>query len=214
MNHPKIKLTSFRKCFNIPSDFIRSTCKILNIEIIKFKEEPVIELRNHILDKDNDAILLYAFFESKLTGKIESTKRKEFNEDEFNKSSQEAIRKRDEYILIDDASTETRIIKKPKNAIDIGSTSDLDFKKEEFIALLAEVVSKSISNQNKSILNTQEELYNAMEKGWLLTNEQLGALLGISKTTIGSKPDGWVRMGFKYHKRKEGNLTLWSISQY
>jgi hypothetical protein len=53
-----------------------------------------------------------------------------------------------------------------------------------------------------------------MEKNWLLTNEQLGTLLGMSKSTIGSKPDGWVRMGFKYSKIKEGTMTLWRVSQY
>ena len=63
-------------------------------------------------------------------------------------------------------------------------------------------------------MNTQEELHNAMEKNWLLTNEQLGTLLGMSKSTIGSKPDGWVRMGFKYSKIKEGTMTLWKVSQY
>jgi hypothetical protein len=63
-------------------------------------------------------------------------------------------------------------------------------------------------------LNTQEELHNAMEKNWLLTNEQLGTLLGMSKSTISSKSDGWVRMGFKYKKIKEGTMTLWKVSQY
>jgi hypothetical protein len=53
-----------------------------------------------------------------------------------------------------------------------------------------------------------------MEKNWLLTSEQLGTLLGMSKSTISSKPDGWVRMGFKYQKVKEGTMTLWKISQY
>ena len=121
--------------------------------------------------------------------------------------------KREKYIILSNKNPETQITKKPKEAIDITSTS-IDVKKEEFITLLAEVVSKSISNQNKSVLNTQEELHNAMEKNWLLTNEQLGTLLGMSKSTIGSKPDGWVRMGFKYSKIKEGTMTLWRVSQY
>ena len=214
MNEPKIKLTHFRKSFNIPSDFIRSTCKVLNLEILKVEDEPVIPLHNQILQKDNDAILLYAFIESKLTGKIETTKTKEFNEEELNKCEKETHQKRNSYILIEDTPAGTTIIKKPKEAIDITSSSDFDLRREEFISLLAEVVSKSISNQNKSVLNTQEELHNAMEKKWLLTNEQLGTLLGMSKSTIGSKPDGWIRMGFKYTKVKEGSMTLWRISQY
>lgn len=214
MNEPQIKLTNFRKSFNIPSDFIRSTCKVLNIEILKVENEPVIPLCNQILQKENDAILLYAFIESKLTGKIETTKKKEFNEEELNKCSEETSQKRNEYILIQDTPTETKIIKKPKEAIDISSSSDLDLRREDFITMLAEVVSRSVAIQSKSVLNTQEELHNAMEKKWLLTNEQLGTLLGMSKSTIGSKPDGWVRMGFSYQKIKEGNLTLWKVSQH
>ena len=214
MDQPQIKLTTFRKSFNIPSDFIRSTCKVLNLEILKFENEPVIPLYNQILQKENDTILLYAFIESKLTGKIETTKKKEFNEEELNKCSEETSQKRDEYILIEDAPSETKIIKKPKEAIDISSSSDLDLRKEDFVSMLAEVVSRSVATQSKSVLNTQEELHNAMEKKWLLTNEQLGTLLGMSKSTIGSKPDGWVRMGFRYSKMKEGTMTLWKVSQY
>ena len=214
MSEPQIKLINFRKSFNIPSDFIRSTCKVLNLEILKVKNEPVIPLYNQFLQKENDAILLYAFIESKLTGKIETTKKKEFNEKELNKCSEETNQKRNEYILIQDTPSETKIIKKPKEAIDISSSSDLDLRKEDFVSMLAEVVSRSVATQSKSVLNTQEELHNAMEKKWLLTNEQLGTLLGMSKSTIGSKPDGWVRMGFRYTKIKEGSMTLWRVSQY
>ena len=213
MTQPQINLTNFRKEFNIPSDFIRSTCKILNIEIIKINTEQTIPLSNQLLNVPNDTILLYAFNESKSTGRIEKTKQKRFNDDDFNTLSAQTDLKREKYIIISNEKPETQITKKPKEAIDITSTS-IDVKKEEFITLLAEVVSKSISNQSKSVLNTQEELHNAMEKNWLLTNEQLGTLLGMSKSTIGSKPDGWVRMGFKYSKIKEGTMTLWRVSQY
>lgn len=214
MNEPQINLTSFRKSFNIPSDFIRSTCKILNIEIKKIQNESIISLNNQLLQKENDTILLYAFIESKLTGKIETTKRKEFNEEELNKCNKETDQKRNGYLLIEDSLAQTKIIKKPKEAIDVGSSSDLDLKREDFISMLAEVVSKSVATQSKSVLNTQEELHNAMEKKWLLTNDQLGTLLGMSKSTISSKPDGWIRMGFKYSKIKEGTMTLWKVSQY
>jgi hypothetical protein len=214
MSEPQIKLINFRKSFNIPSDFIRSTCKVLNLDILKVENEPVIPLYNQFLQKENDAILLYAFIESKLTGKIETTRKKEFNEEELNKCLEETSQKRNEYILIQDTSTQTKIIKKPKEAIDINSSSDLNLRKEDFINMLSEVISKSVATQSKSVLNTQEELHNAMEKKWLLTNEQLGILLGMSKSTIASKPDGWVRIGFRYTKIKEGSMTLWRVSQY
>ena len=214
MKEPQIKLINFRKSFNIPSDFIRSTCKVLNLDILKVENEPVIPLYNQFLQKENDAILLYAFIESKLTGKIETTRKKEFNEEEMNKCSEETNQKREEYILIQNTPTQAKIIKKPKEAIDINSSSDLNLRKEDFINMLSEVISKSVAIQSKSVLNTQEELHNAMDKKWLLTNEQLGILLGMSKSTIASKPDGWVRMGFRYTKIKEGSMTLWRVSQY
>ena len=91
MNSPQINLTSFRKTFNIPSDFIRSTCKILNIEIEKIDNEQYISLNNDLLNTENDTILLYAFLESKETGKIEKTKQKNFNDDAFDKCSDYAF---------------------------------------------------------------------------------------------------------------------------
>lgn len=213
MTSPQINLTLFRKKFNIPSDFIRSTCKILSIEVEKINNDHYIPLNNAVLNTENDTILLYAFLESKNTGKIEKTKQKKFDDEVFIECSNNTGSIRSDYTSVLSSSSEMKITKKPKNSIDITSSS-IDVRKEEFVSLLAEVVSKSISNQNKSVLNTQEELHNAMEKNWLLTNEQLGTLLGMSKSTIGSKPDGWVRMGFKYSKIKEGTMTLWRISQY
>jgi hypothetical protein len=213
MNQPQINLTLFRKKFNIPSDFIRSTCKILDIDIQKINNEQYIPLSNGSLNTENDAVLLYAFLESKYTGKIEKTKQKKFDDNTFIECSTNTGNARPEYTSILNSDLEAKITKKPKNSVDITSSS-IDLRKEEFVSLLAEVVSKSISNQNKSVLNTQEELHNAMEKNWLLTSEQLGTLLGMSKSTISSKPDGWVRMGFKYQKVKEGTMTLWKISQY
>lgn len=213
MNQPQINLTKFRKTFNIPSNFIRSTCKILDIEMMKSNSEQYINLIKEDLGIEVDTILLYAFNESKNTGKIENTKKKNFSGGSFDECSLLTTKKRNDYIFIPENQPEVQITKKPKNSIDISSTS-IDVRRDEFISLLAEVVSKSISNQNKSILNTQEELHNAMEKNWLLTNEQLGTLLGMSKSTISSKPDGWVRMGFRYEKMKEGTMTLWKVSQY
>lgn len=213
MNNTKINAKKFRECFNIPSPFVRSVCKILNIDILKDGENQLIPLYNQDLEKENDTIILYAFVESKTTGVLETTKKKDFNEEQINICSLEVKAKRDEYIYIKDEPT-TTLSRAPKNAIDISPSNELDLKKEEFINILAEVVSQSVASQNKSVLNTQEELHNAMEKKWLLSNEQLAKLLGMSKSTIGSKPDGWRRMGFQYTKEKEGSMTLWRVSQY
>jgi hypothetical protein len=211
MTYNKINLTDFRKTFNIPADFIRSTCKILNIEINKVNKDQFISLENTYLNIENDIILLYAFEESKTTGKLDRTKQKAFKEETLDTYLKQVEEHRQNYIKA--GNQEITLAKKPKDAIDISSTS-IDVRREEFISMITEIVSKSVSNQNKSVLNTQQELQTAMEKNWLLTNEQLGTLLGMSKSTIGSKPDGWVRMGFRYSKIKEGTMTLWRVSQY
>ena len=214
MNNAKINLTKFRKEFSIPADFIRSTCKVLNIEILKVGNDLTIPLYNQNGNNENDIILLCAFAENKLTGRIEKTKNKEYDGAVLEETDNMVEKKRNDYILIED-DAETMVLSKPyKDALDIQSSSNLDIKKEDFIATIAEIVSQSVANQNKSILNTQEELHNAMEKKWLLTNEQLASLLGMSKSTIGSKPNGWKRMGFQYTKEKEGRMTLWRVSQY
>ena len=210
MNNPEISLSKFRKEYNISSDFIRSTCKILGIEVLKKDKDQYIPLVNEALGIGNDEILVFADLERKSTGKIELTKRKEFNIDILDGFKKES---RSNYVFLSNDEQEMQITKKPKESIDITSSS-IDVRREEFISLLAEVVSKSVSANSRSVLNTQEELQKAMEKKWLLTNEQLGSLLGMSKSTIGSKADGWVRMGFKYTKIKEGAMTLWRVSQY
>lgn len=214
MKNSQIKIQNFRKCFGLSSTFVKNVCKALDIEIYKIGEEQVIPLYNQILQKNNDTLLLYAFIESETTGKTESTKRKDFSQEHIDACEDKTNNAREDYLLTEEVPSEGTIIKKPKDAIDVSSTSDLDLKKEEFINILAEVVAKSVANQSKSVLNTQEELHNAMKRKWLLTNEQLATLLGMSKSTISSKPDNWVRMGFRYTKIKEGNLTLWKVSQY
>ena len=111
---------------------------------------------------------------------------------------------------------EVAITKKPKSAIDItpAITTEGD-KTADFIQALSLAISKSISETQKPITAPQQELYDAMEKRFLLTNEQLGKLLGLSKNTISSKPDGWRKLGFRYTKAKEegSSATLWKISQ-
>ena len=73
---------------------------------------------------------------------------------------------------------------------------------------------KAISSQQKPVLSSYEELTKATQNGWLLTNDALADLLGISKNTISSKKTGWRKNGFEFEKAKEGNSTLWRVRQY
>lgn len=63
-------------------------------------------------------------------------------------------------------------------------------------------------------LAPQKALREAEEQGYLLTPEQLGQLIGMSKSTIGSKKSGFRKLGFQYEKVKEGSSTLWKVSRY
>ena len=135
MTESKINLVDFRKVFNIPSDFIRTACKVVGIEISKFEDKQILPLYNQILETENDTILLYAFIESKLTGKIETTKKKEFEKEQIDKCSQETASRRPEYLFLKEDLTEAKIIKRPKDAIDVSSSSDLDLRKEDFITI-------------------------------------------------------------------------------
>ena len=148
MNNPKINLTKFRKEFSIPADFIRSTCKVLNIEILKVGNDLTIPLYNQNGNNENDIILLCAFAENKLTGRIEKTKNKEYDGGVLEETDNMVEKKRNDYILIED-DAETMVLSKPyKDALDIQSSSNLDIKKEDFIATIAEIVSQSVANQN------------------------------------------------------------------
>ena len=63
-------------------------------------------------------------------------------------------------------------------------------------------------------LQAQEELLKAVEKKFLLTTEQVGLLLGMSKGTISSKKSGFRKLGFEFEKVKEGSTTLWRVKRY
>lgn len=211
MTNLYINLQEFRKTFEIPSAFLKSVCKILGIEIIKRNELQLIPLMNEKLNYNNDVLCLYAFNESNITGKIENTRKNLFNNDKILLCEKKASEKCNLYVITEEAKGSI-IKKKPANAIEITATTPS--KENQFINIISTAVARAVAEENKSILNAQEELYNAMEKSFLLTNEQLSKLLGMSKATISSKPDGWKRMGFQYTKMKEGSMTLWKVSQY
>jgi len=58
----------------------------------------------------------------------------------------------------------------------------------------------------------QKQLLEAAQAGFHITSEQLGQLLGMSKSTIASKKSGFIKLGFRYTKIKEGNSTLWKVA--
>jgi hypothetical protein len=86
--------------------------------------------------------------------------------------------------------------------------------KEIIFDILNSKLSQEIPKKNEDILYTQNKLLEVEEKGFVITTEQVGNLLGMSKATIGSKPAEFMKLGFIFTKVKEGNATYWSVARY
>jgi len=210
-----IDLNKFRDTFSINLKRIKSVCGVLGIDIQKQDLVQYIQVNNQERNRLNDALLLYAVGEQDNTGRMDKTKSNDLDEEQYLICAGKAEEERSKYAFT--LKGETAITKKPKGAIDVSPEVSIEGNRTaDFIQALSLAISKSISEAQKPITAPQQELYSSMEKGFLLTNEQLGALLGLSKSTIGSKPNEWRKLGFKYTKVKEegSSTTLWKISQY
>jgi hypothetical protein len=208
-----IDLHRFRDTFNINLQKIKSICAVLNIVIDKQGSVQYIPLLNETRNRMNDCLLLYAIGEQEITGRLENTKSNELEENQYLICVDKAETGRTNYVFV--LKNEGAITKKQKNTIDITPLITTEDKTADFIQALSLAISKSLSEAQKPITAPQQELYDAMGKKFLLTNEQLGKLLGLSKSTISSKPDEWRKLGFRYTKVKEegSSTTLWKISQ-
>lgn len=70
-----------------------------------------------------------------------------------------------------------------------------------------------IARAQYDVLTPQKTLKEATEEGFLLTSEQVGSILGYSKSTVSSWDTGTIKLGFKFYKLKEGATVLWSVSK-
>jgi len=66
-----------------------------------------------------------------------------------------------------------------------------------------------IARAQYDVLTPQKTLKEATEEGFLLTSEQIGSILGYTKSTVSSWESGTVKLGFRFHKLKEGSTVLW-----
>jgi biotin operon repressor len=80
--------------------------------------------------------------------------------------------------------------------------------------LVAALTEAQRASQTPETLAPQKQLLEAEQQGFLITTEQLGQLLGMSKGTISSKKSGFRRLGFEFEKVKEGATTLWKSKRY
>jgi biotin operon repressor len=80
--------------------------------------------------------------------------------------------------------------------------------------LVAALTEAQKAAQAPDALHPQKTLLEAEEHGFLITTEQLGQVLGMSKGTITSKKSGFRKLGFEFEKVKEGSTTLWKVKRY
>lgn len=69
------------------------------------------------------------------------------------------------------------------------------------------------ARQQYDILSPQKKLLEAATHKFLLTTDQVAAILGYSRNTISSWESGTCKIGFSFTKIKEGSSTLWQISK-
>jgi DNA-binding transcriptional regulator YiaG len=70
-----------------------------------------------------------------------------------------------------------------------------------------------IARSQYDVLTPQKTLKEATEEGFLLTSEQVGSILGYNKSTVSSWETGTIKLGFRFHKLKEGSTVLWRVER-
>ena len=220
-NTNTINLTSFRKKFSIPVNILTALCNTLKVNTIKEDSMIFADLFNEEYKCDTDTLILFAFYEFSATGEVETTISKTFNDFSIKRNGTEELVSLE---LIGKEVLEARstyLIKPAGTMVPVGKGRSITSIKTASIGAVGEqggdalvALLKAISSQQKPVLSSYEELTKATQNGWLLTNDALADLLGISKNTISSKKTGWRKNGFEFEKVKEGTSTLWRVRQY
>ena len=70
-----------------------------------------------------------------------------------------------------------------------------------------------IARAQYDVLTPQKTLKEATDEGFLLTSEQVGSILGYSKSTVSSWENGTIKLGFRFHKLKESSTVLWKVER-
>ena len=233
MTTSKINLTEFRKQYNIPADDTRSICKMLGYSIIREGVEQFI-VGSNPYNVSDEYYLKHAIMEYRGSMSINRTLAGNFFEYEV--KTDDGIGKIGVSTFDDDAVSPvaTGLKKKPNKEtksvlISRDRGAELMMRRTEPPApagaitgagmdalqvLVSALTAAQQAQAPTAPLQAQEELLKAVEKKFLLTTEQVGLLLGISKGTISSKKSGFRKLGFEFEKVKEGSATLWKVSQY
>ena len=221
MKQTQLNLTAFRKKFSIPVNILTALCNTLKVNTIKEDSMIFADLFNEEYKCDTDTLILFAFYEFSATGEVETTISKTFNDFSIKRNGTEELVSLE---LIGKEVLEARstyLIKPAGTMVPVGKGRSITSIKTASIGAVGEqggdalvALLKAISSQQKPVLSSYEDLTKATQNGWLLTNDALADLLGISKNTISSKKTGWRKNGFEFEKVKEGTSTLWRVKQY
>jgi hypothetical protein len=233
MTNSKINLAEFRKQYNIPADRTRSICKMLGYSIIREGVDQFI-VGSNPYNVSNEYYLKHAVMEYRGSMNINRTLAGNFFEYEI--KTDDGIGKVGVSTFDDDAVSPVAsgLKKKPNKEtksvlIPRDRGAELMMRRTEPPAAPAgaltaptpvagmdalQVLVSALTAAQQAPLQSQEELLKAVEKKFLLTTEQVGLLLGMSKGTISSKKSGFRKLGFEFEKVKEGSAILWKVSQY
>jgi len=225
----------FRKKYNIPASNARSIIKALGLEVIRDGMKQLVVGYNKY-KVDNTYLLKHAVLEWRTTMNIDNTLAGNFFEFSVvgdrvegligvsnipesavkpkTPSQKRVPNDNDGSFLIKSEKQLSQIA--PAEPIKIKTTSvgeDLGVIQPDALTALITALAGAQREQQEDILHTQKQLLEASQQRYRLTTEQLAKLLGYSKQTIASKKSGFIRLGFKYEKVKEGASTLWVVTK-
>lgn len=228
----RIEFTEFRQCYKISADVLRGILKKLKYEVVREgSKQWIIGENPH--NVSNSYYLKHAVYEYRKTMDITRTLLGDFLEYELETdkgvvgfgishiesekdvtpltpSMRRTPNKKSDSILVPiDKNEQIGISVKsvPPAPVAAAGTDALQ-------VLVAALTAAQKAAAAPDALAPQRALLEAEQSRFLLTPEQLGQLLGMSKSTISSKKSGFRKLGFEFEKVKEGASTLFRVKRY
>lgn len=116
--------------------------------------------------------------------------------------------------IIDEEKIGTLTMKEQSYNLDLSGSSMASIEKvgtNNEISFLEAL--KIYTNANYDVLSPQKRLLEASQNKFLLTTEQVSKIVGLSSSTISSWKSGTKKLGFLFHRSKEGNYVVWSVNR-
>jgi hypothetical protein len=232
MNQEKVNFLDFRKEYNIPASDLKAICKELGLEVVREGTEQFIVGENSY-NVSNAYYLKHAVMEYRGTMYVSNTKLGNFFEYEIDTKDGKG------YVGVhafdkDAVEPKTPSIKKEPNKqsksvlVPVDRGAELMMRKasappaplqapvgmDALQVLVTALTEAQRASTPPDTLHPQKMLLEAEQQGFLITTDQLGQILGMSKGTIISKKSGFRKLGFEFEKVKEGSATLWKVKRY